>query len=136
MGRLPILSEKTVSSSQVIYRAWTPSILGDRAGLDDLGVDAAEMEGLADRRVHEAERLDAEALAELGAPGVRLVGYLEDGRADGEPCPGQQVVGAQVEVDVELIAGKRPTCPLVGEQGDDACIHHGQSARGGRACEG
>src|SRR5438128_1575425 len=87
----------------------------EASGLDDRGVDAAEAEGPAVRRVDEPERPGAEAPAELRTPGVRLVGHLDDGGAESEPRARRQVVGAQVEVDVELIACERPLLAVARE---------------------
>ena len=80
----------------------------DRAGDDHLGVDAAEVQALAGVGVDEAHGVEAEALGELGAAAVRDGGDLDDGLADAQPGAGRQLVGAEVEVDVELVAGERP----------------------------
>ncbi len=74
----------------------------------DAGVDAAQPELAARGLVHELERLGAEAGAELRAPGVRFWRHLDDGVADRELRSGWKVVDAEVEVDVELVAGERP----------------------------
>ena len=103
-------------------------------GVDDLGVEAAEAQLLADADVDEAQRLLAEAGGELGAAGVRLVGDLDHGVADGEAGASRQVVGADVEVDVELVAGQGPDVVVVtadepGQPGvDDVELHVGMGA--------
>ena len=80
----------------------------DGAGLDNTGVDAAEVERSAFGGVHPAGGVVAEAGGELGAAGVRARGDLEEGVADRERVPGREVREAEVEVDVELVAGERP----------------------------
>ena len=58
--------------------------------------------------VDPAGRLDAEPSGELGAAGVRLRCHLDDRGADPQAGPGRQVVGGQIEVDDQLIAGALP----------------------------
>src|SRR6266508_3582798 len=100
--------------------------LTDPARLHDPRVHATQAKGSSLARVHEADRGVAEALGELRAAGVQLVGDFDHGGADGEPCPDREVLGAQVEVDVELISRERPPLALLRPQGDDARAHEGQ----------
>ncbi len=79
---------------------------GDRARLDDHGADAAKTQVLAG--VHPAGRIDTEALRELGAAVVGLLGHLDDRRTDAQARPGRRSVDREVEVDDELVAGERP----------------------------
>ena len=76
--------------------------------------------------VHEAEGFEAEAGGELGAAPVGLVGDLDDGGAEGEAGAGRQVVGAQVEVDVELVAGQGPPVGVDRDQGRHPGVHEVQ----------
>ena len=61
----------------------------------------------------------------LPQPRCGFGGDLEDGVADAEPAAGREVLLAEVEVDVELIARPRPVGVLgaVGEQGRRAGVH-------------
>ena len=98
----------------------------DRARHHHLGVDPTEVEPPALGRVDEAHRLDAEAGDELGAPGVRDLGDLDDGVADLQPRARRQLLRAEVEVDVELVAGERPAVTGAGDEGDRPGVHHVQ----------
>ncbi len=71
-------------------------------------VDAAEVKLLAQLGVDEPVGLDPEALAELGAPGVGLIGHLDHGIPHGELRPWRNVGLAEVEIsDIPgLIVGK------------------------------
>ncbi len=95
----------------------------DGAFLDDSRVDPAQVEGTTGRRVHEARRIAAEALEELRAARVGLFGHLDDGSTDAQARAGRQVVGREVDVDVELVAGFGPARPVTGEQGDRPGAH-------------
>ena len=61
---------------------------------------------------------------ELVAARVRLLRHLEHRLADREPRPGGEVVDAEVEVDVELVAGERPALPVACDRLDGADAHH------------
>jgi hypothetical protein len=50
---------------------------------------------------------------------------LQDCGADGELAAGREVGGAEVEVDVELVAGQQPPVAWPGEQGHHSCVHDG-----------
>src|SRR5438270_13940715 len=81
----------------------------DRARLDDPCIDPAKLQFAADRRVDEFCGLAAEAPLERAAARVRLGGQLEYGFANRQPSARGNICLAQVEVDVKLIAGKRPS---------------------------
>src|SRR5262249_47903134 len=66
----------------------------------DSGVHAPQAQLLADLRVDEANGIDAELVAELGAAVVRFVADLEHHVADRELGARRQVGHAEVEVDV------------------------------------
>ena len=95
-------------------------------GRHDAGVDPAQPQLAAGRLVHELERLAAEAGAELRAARVRLLRDLDDGLADREPRPGREVVDAEVEIDVELVAGERPALAAPGDEVGGAGVHQRQ----------
>ena len=103
-------------------------------GVTTLALRPRRRSCLPDADVDEAQRLLAEAGGELGAAGVRLLGDLDDGVADGEARAGRQVVGAEVEVDVQLVAGEGADVVVVtadepGQAGvDDVELHVGVGA--------
>src|SRR5262249_30524450 len=80
----------------------------DKAGAYDARVDAANVEGVPGRRVHEAQRVEAEARRELLAAAVRQPGHLDHRGTDLEQGAGRKVVTAEIEVHIELITGERP----------------------------
>src|SRR5690606_10543934 len=55
--------------------------------------------------------------------GVWLVGDLQDRAADLEPRPGWEVCGAEIQIQVELIAGERPAVGAPRHQSRGAGIH-------------
>jgi DNA-binding transcriptional MerR regulator len=95
-------------------------------GLDHARVDPAQAQLAPGALVHELDRLGAEARGELRAAGVELLGDLDHGRPDGEPCARGQVLVAEVEVDEELVAGERPPLPVARDGRDRACVHQRQ----------
>ena len=52
-----------------------------------------------------------------------LVGDLDDGRAEGEAGAGRRLLDAQVEVDVELVAGQGPPVGVDRHQGRHPGVH-------------
>jgi hypothetical protein len=54
---------------------------------------------------------------------MRCVGHLENGGGDREARPRRQVLRAQVEVDVELVACERPALALAGDERRGARVH-------------
>ena len=72
----------------------------------------------ADAEVHEAQGGRAEAGGELRTARVRLVGDLDDGAADRQAGPGREVLFAEVEIDVELVAGEGAV--VLGAAGDQS----------------
>src|SRR5688572_24121572 len=101
----------------------------DEACADDPGVDAAQMELPADRRVDELHRIHPEPLHELAAAGVRLDTDFDDGAADLQLCTWWQIVISEVQIDIELIASERPAGAVRRNQRDDTRIHHRQLCR-------
>lgn len=73
--------------------------------------------------VHETMGFETEPLGELGTTGVGLIGDLDDRRADGKPGPGRQPGLAEVEIDVELIAGEGPPGAVAGHEVGHPGIH-------------
>jgi len=95
----------------------------DHAGLDHRGVDAAQVQGVALLGVDEPQCLEPEPGHELLAPPVREVADLDHRRADRQPGAGRQVLAADVEVDVELVAGERPAVAGAGHQRCGPRVH-------------
>ena len=95
-------------------------------GVTTRALTSAQAELAARGLVHELERLGAEAGAELRAPGVRLGRHLDDGVADGELRACGQVLDAEIEVDVELVARERPAVPASGDHRGCARVHQRQ----------
>jgi cation diffusion facilitator family transporter len=95
----------------------------DGSGHDDPGVQAAEPQSAAHGRVDKAQGVEAEPGGELGAAPVRLVGNLDNRRAQGQPGAGLQVSGAEIEVDVELIAGQLAPGRVLGDEQGGAGVH-------------
>ena len=65
-------------------------------------------------------------------PGVGHVGDFDDGVADGQARPDGQVLDAEIEVDVELVARERPALPIARDQLGEAGVHHRQLGVVGR----
>src|ERR1700742_3413675 len=80
--------------------------------LNDTGVEAPQALGAPEVGVEDLERVDSEPAHELAATEVRLRGHLDHRIADLEPGSGREVASAQVEIDVELIARRRPRLQL------------------------
>ena len=57
---------------------------------------------------------------------MRDLGQLDHGLADRESRAGGNVVDAEVEVDVELVACERPALPVSGDDLGEARVHQGQ----------
>ena len=93
------------------------------AGLDDLGVDASEVETVVLVAVHEAVGLEAEPTGELRAAGVWLIGDLDHGTADRQLGAGRHVLGRDVEVDVELVTREGPPILGLGHELRGAAVH-------------
>src|SRR5438105_3645911 len=90
---------------------------------NDLGVGAAQPQLAADRRVDEPQGVVPESRRELLAAEVRLGGDLDDRGAQLDTRSRWQVGLAQVEVDVELIAGELPPVRLHGYQRSGSRVH-------------
>src|SRR5262249_38730645 len=73
---------------------------------------------------HHPQRVHAEPGRELLATAVWLRADLEHRRTDLEPRAGLQVLGADVEVDVDLVTGERPPVPRLGDERDRPRVHH------------
>src|SRR5258708_7972699 len=78
----------------------------DHAGDDHACVEAPKMELTAERRVDEAQGFEPEALGELAAAGVWLVGHLDHRVAKVESGTERNVRLAQIEVEVQLVTGE------------------------------
>src|SRR6266545_4791384 len=98
------MTARCCSARELANRVASP----DRPALDDLCIDAAQVERDALWRVDELPRLCAVAFGELPAAEVREIGHFDNRGADLHSGSGWEVLGAQIEVDVELIAGERP----------------------------
>ena len=110
-------------------------------GTTTLALMPARVEADADVGVDEAHGREAEALGELGAAPVRLIGDLHDRLADAQPGARRQLLGAEVEVDVQLVAGERPPLRRTGDQRHgpdvhDVELHVGMGRAVGRARAG
>jgi hypothetical protein len=92
----------------------------DDARLDDSRVNAAQAQSLSLGRRDELQGIHAEARGEFPAAGMRQAGRFEHGAADRQLRAGRQVLLAQVEIDVELVARQRPEFPFACEQADQA----------------
>ena len=84
---------------------------------------AAEVELAPERRQDELRRVVAEPSSELRAAGVGDRGDLDDRGTELEPRAGRQVRGAEVEVEVELVAGERAPFGVDGHQRGEAGVH-------------
>src|SRR5262245_39463755 len=102
------------------------------SGLDDSGVDPAEMQIFQLGRVHDRSRIRAEPFDELAATGVWRRRHFDESRSYRQPRPDWKVPVAQVQIDVELIPGEGPPLPVLSDQGDDAGVHDVQLAIGMR----
>src|SRR5688500_16096374 len=100
----------------------------DRPRLDDAGVQAPQSQRSPSWAPDEIERGLAEAPRELAAALVNGRRDLEDRLADGEGGADRQVLLAEVEVDVELVARLGPVLVrvAVADQPRDAGAHHRQ----------
>ena len=85
-------------------------------GLNDARVDAAQRQRAPARAVDELHGVGAETFDELTAARVRLRGDLDDRRAHRQLRARRQVLSAQIEIDVELVAGERPAIRSLGDQ--------------------
>src|SRR5215213_5652132 len=79
-----------------------------RAGLRHTRVHASQAKGPAFRGAHELESLFAEPSGELPTTRMRLSGDFDLGLADPQARARGQVLLADVEVDVQLVARERP----------------------------
>ena len=93
---------------------------------DHSRVEAAQAELATGRGVHEAKGVAPEARRELVAAAVGLIGHLDHGGADPQPRAGRKVGRAEVEVDVQLVAGEGPALGRPGHEQCNACVHHVQ----------
>ena len=103
-----------------------PVARSNYAWVHDFGIKAPQSKLFAGRRIDELQRLYAIPRFKLMAPRMRLSGDLNDRIAESEPGAGRQIVQAQVEIDVQLIAGQRPTVFLLGNQSNGSCVHERQ----------
>src|SRR6266581_253244 len=121
--------ERRLTGLRTVYAGLNSSngIAGpDRAALHDASVETAHPMRPADRGVDPAQGLATESRAELGAACVRRLADLDDGRPDRQPAAGGQRLQAQVEIDVELIAGQRPALAVGLDRLQDPRADYGQ----------
>src|SRR6266545_3418100 len=116
------MTARCCSARELANRVASP----DRPALDDLCIDAAQVERDALWRVDELPRLCAVAFGELPAAEVREIGHFDNRGADLHSGSGWEVLGAQIEVDVELIAGERPALVVARDQRRGAGVHERQ----------
>ena len=91
-------------------------------GTTTLRVSPAQLVLATGLRVRPAQRVLAEPGPELGASPMRGVGHLEHGIADLKSRAAGQVGQTEIEVDIELIAGKGPTAAIARHQVDGAAV--------------
>ena len=92
------------------------------SGLDDARIDAAKVQLASKRRVDELHCIQPEAVDELPAARVWLTRHFEQRCPNGQSRSRRQVRRAQVQVEVQLIAGERPTLPVLGHERNEACV--------------
>src|SRR5215831_4129045 len=80
----------------------------DNPRLDDAGVDTAQVQRVSLLGVHQPQRVEPKPRHELLTAAVRHARGLQYGRTHCEPGTRGQIVTAQVEVDIDLVAGKSP----------------------------
>src|SRR4029077_15377565 len=95
----------------------------NRAILNDPGVDAAQIQLDACRRVHERGRVLTEARRELAATPVGRRGHLQHGGSDQDARSGRNARRAQIEVNEQLVSGQLTSILAAGQDGDDTSIH-------------
>src|SRR5262245_3005779 len=77
-------------------------------GGHDPGVQPAETQAFAGRRIHESHRVGPEALDEFSAAGMGLISDLDYRGAQRQSRARGKVLLAQIQIDEQLIAGERP----------------------------
>lgn len=92
----------------------------DFAGLDDFPVDAAEVEVAGGWRLAEYDGILTEAGGEFLAAIVRQRRHFDDGFADAEAGADREILGGDVEVHDEVIAGSGQWLAVGDECGDVA----------------
>src|SRR5438309_8381671 len=100
--------------------------LADDARDDDPGVGAAQAQLAADWRAGEGERVLAEPRHELLAARMGLRRELDHRRPQLDAGPGRQVVEADVQVEVELVARLLPAIRRNGEERRGPGVHDGE----------
>ena len=94
------------------------------AAAQDTRVDAAQSQRTALRRGRQAQRIDAEPRRELRAAGMRRRRHLERRLPEVEHGARGEVVDAEVEIDVDLVAGERHALRRRRHQQRGARVHH------------
>ena len=95
----------------------------DRPRLHDLRVDAAQVQAPAFLRVDEFGRVDAEPLRKLSTPCVRLRRHLDNRRSERQPRAGGKILVGEIEIDIQLIAGERPSIVRLRDERNRPRIH-------------
>src|SRR5688572_21154140 len=99
------------------------------AALDHPRVDAAQLQRVASLRADETLGIAPISLCEQPASRMRLRAHLDLRTADREPRGGRQVLEAQIEIHIELIASERPSVAALREQLDEPCVDDGKLLR-------
>jgi hypothetical protein len=77
----------------------------------------------AERRIDELHRVHSEPLDELLASRMGLIRHLDDGRAQREPRARREILGAEVQIEKELIPGPLPAIAIRCDQLDHTRAH-------------
>src|SRR4029077_7995689 len=108
-----VMGSREISSNpqRLLLAGELPNSVSDAnsPALNDPRVDPAKVHGDAFRRVGEHARCLAKPRREFLAAEMRLIADLDHGGTDRQLRPGRDVLGAEVEIDVELVAGESPT---------------------------
>ena len=127
----PLLRSVSVAHRYITMSDLADHVAGSHApGLDDLRIDSSEMQGFSSRRVGEAHGILAVALCEFFTAVVGLRRRFKNHRAYRQSLAGLEVFVAQIKIDVEVVAGQRPTALVLRNQVDKACIGEGKAIAG------
>src|SRR6266480_1814600 len=112
---------------QLLQHRYLPDLVPDSYGPsdDDRAAETPQSQRPANLGVDEARGVPAEARLVLPAPDVGFCADLDDRRADGQPGAGGEVLVAQVEVHVELVAAEGPALPLDRHEQGHPAVRHG-----------
>jgi hypothetical protein len=105
----------------------------DATRLDNFGIDPAQIQGSADFRVDKQHRVQPKAFDKFLTPSVRLGRDFNNSLALFQPSSRRQVLAAQIQVNIQLIPGQRPTITGLSDPFDGSGIHDIQLHVGVRA---